>query len=70
MRQFTLMRIVKDCWKVRGGRASLRDGPMRPSLHTLVFFVLVGFVQGKAAEFVGDLQQVLVALVPIGADFA
>src|SRR5215831_4706613 len=51
-------------------RPSFARGRMRPSLHELVFFVLIGLVQGQSTEFVGDLKQVLVSLVPIGADFA
>jgi hypothetical protein len=74
---------VAECW-LRGEpselrseqtlRLSLRAGLRgRPSLHVparLRFFVLAGFVDGKAAEFVGDFEQVLVAFVPLGADFA
>src|SRR5579885_3741451 len=36
----------------------------------LVLFVLIGFVDSQAAEFIRDFQQVLVTLVPFGADFA
>ena len=36
----------------------------------LAFVILVRFVDGDAAEIFGDFEQALVALVPIGADFA
>src|SRR6202046_4208903 len=46
------------------------DRPPPASAQDLVFFVLVGLIQGQAAELVGDFEQVLVAFVPLRADFA
>src|SRR5580693_8918590 len=63
------------CW-LRTEPSELRSDWMgesaRPtcSFSTLAFFVLAGFVDGEAAEFVGDFEQVLVAFVPLRADFA
>src|SRR5450631_4875043 len=36
----------------------------------LVFFVLVRLIQGEPAELVGDFEQMLVAVVPVGAHLA
>ena len=56
-------------WKARAGFGSYR-GRTHPGddrgCVLLVFFVLVGLVHGEATEFVGDFQQVLVALIPFG----
>ena len=45
------------------------DKEFTTGMDKLVFFVLIGFVQGETAEFVRHFEQVLVAVVPLGADF-
>src|ERR1700756_2414994 len=52
--------------------ASLRSG-MRgrpPYTFALVLVVLIRLIHSEPAEFVGDFEQVLVALVPLGAHLA
>jgi hypothetical protein len=45
-------------------------GSQFPAHFVLALVVLVRFVDGDAAEIFRHFQQVLVAVVPIGADFA
>ena len=42
---------------------------LRAALYGLVLFVLVGLVHRQTTEFIRDFEQMLVALVPFGADF-
>src|SRR5580704_2871854 len=73
MEQFTTWRKVRGWWDPRDRPASLGPAGQRPGLHlgwVLIFFVLVGLIHGEAPELVGNLEEMLVTLVPLGADLA
>src|SRR3954470_23388418 len=61
-----------ESWRCRTsfGRTAGGGGPYICGRTALVLFVLIGFIHGEAAEFIGDFEQVLVALVPFRADLA
>ena len=51
-------------------RLTQDDKEFTTGADDLVFVVLIRLIHGEPAEFVGDLEKMLVAFVPLGAHFA
>src|SRR5580765_7688129 len=60
--------VLTRRFATQGGPFDSAQGGLRPPYIKLVFVVLVGLVHGEAAELVGDFEQVLIAVIPIGAE--